>query len=113
MTVDEFVQARVLPQFHPVVAMLRDLMREAVPEAQELIAYGIPMWKRNRYFVYLSPTKQDITFGFSQGVRFEDKYGLLKGVGKSAKNLKIKNVKDISKSKLKYYIKQAVKLDNE
>ena len=113
MTVDEFVKAKVLPELQPVVAMLRAVMRETVPDAKEVIAYGIPMWRRNKIFVYMNPTKKDITFGFSHGTQFEDRYGLLKGKGKVAKNLKIKNVKDISKTVLKYYIRQAVKLDDE
>jgi len=113
MTVDEFVKARVAPEFQPVVAMLRKLMHETVPEAKEQISYGIPMWKRNRIFVFMNPTKKDITFGFSRGLSFDDKYGLLKGVGKVGRHIKVKNTKDISREVLEYYIRQAVKFDDE
>lgn len=41
-TVDEFVQHKVLPEFRPVVAMLRELMRECAPDASEIMSYGIP-----------------------------------------------------------------------
>ena len=57
------------------------------------------------------PTKKDITFAFSQGAKFEDKYKLLQGVGKVSKHVKIKNLKEAPKAALKYYIKQAVQLD--
>ena len=55
------------------------------------------MYRRKRLFIYINPTKKDITFGFSRGAEFEDKYGLLKGVGKSAKNLKLKKLDDVNK----------------
>ena len=111
ITVDEFVQTRVLPQHRDVVALLRSLMRETAPDAQEVISYGIPAWKGKRVLAVISPTRKDITFAFSRGADFEDQYGLLKGVGKVSKHIKIKTVKDISEDALRYYIKQALKLD--
>ena len=110
-TVDEFVRARVLPELRPVVAMIRELMKECAPEAQESISYGIPAYKVRRIFAVISPTKKDITFSFSRGAQFKDKYGLLKGVGKSSKHVKIKSLAEAHKTALRYYIKQAVKLD--
>lgn len=90
MTVDEFVQAKVLPEFHSIVAMLRELMKECAPDVEELVSYGLPAYRRGkRILAVISPTRKDITFSFSRGVQFEDKYGLLKGVGKSSKHVKI------------------------
>ena len=77
--VDVFVRRNVLPQHRDVVEKLRQIMREAAPDATEEIAYRIPMWRRRRIFVFLNPTKKDITFGFSRGREFEDRYGLLRG----------------------------------
>ncbi|HEY3289917.1 MAG TPA: DUF1801 domain-containing protein [Anaerolineae bacterium] len=113
MTVDEFIEARVQPEFHDVVAMIRQLMRELAPDATESISYGIPAYKRNRIFAVISPTKKDITLSFSRGAQIEDKYGLLKGVGKSSKHVKIKSVASANMAALRYYIKQALKLDDE
>jgi hypothetical protein len=53
----------------------------------------------------------NITFAFRQGAYFEDRYGLLRGVGKHARHVRMKNLGDLKKPALKYYIKQAVKLD--
>jgi uncharacterized protein YdeI (YjbR/CyaY-like superfamily) len=61
----------------------------------------------------ISPTKKDITFSFSKGAEFEDKYGLLQGVGEVSKHVKIKNVNEVNKTALKYYSKQALKLDKK
>lgn len=111
ITVDEFVSTKVLPEFQPVVQMLRKLMRENAPDARELIGYGIPMYKGNRELAVISPTKKDITFAFSRGADFEDRHGLLRGVGHVSKHIKLKNIDDVSEEALVYYINQALEFD--
>jgi hypothetical protein len=112
MTVDEFIQARVLPEYRPVAQVLRKLMREYAPEAKEIFSYGIPAFKRKRILAVISPTKEGLTFAFSRGAAFKDRYGLLEGVGKVSKNLRMRSVKDINRSALRYYIKQALDFDD-
>jgi hypothetical protein len=113
MTVDDFVKAKVLPELQPIVAMIRDLMKECAPNTTESISYGIPAYKANRIVAVISPTKKDITFSFSRGAQFEDKFGLLKGVGKSSKHVKIKNLAGANKDALRYYIQQALEFDEK
>jgi len=113
MTVDEFVKNRVKPELRPVVERLRALMRETAPQAREMISYGIPMFKAHKHIVVISPTKEDITFSFTHGTEFEDKYGLLRGEGKVSRHIKIKSLDSISKAALRYYIRQALKRDRE
>jgi hypothetical protein len=113
MSVDQFVQAKVLPEFHPVVEMIRELMKECAPNAQEMISYGIPAYKLKRIVAVISPTQKDITFSFSRGAQFEDRYGLLRGVGKASKHVKIKNLASANQEALRYYIQQALKLDEK
>ena len=88
-------------------------MREVAPQAEEEISYGIPAWKLQRIIAVVSPTKKDITFSFSRGAQFEDKYGLLRGVGKSSKHVKIKSLDAVNKEALRYYIGQALELDKK
>ena len=110
-TVDEFVEARVLPQHRGVVAALRELMRECAPDAREVLTYGILGWRRKRMLAVISPTKKDITFAFSRGADFEDEYGLLQGVGKVSKHVKIKDLRESTRTALRYYVKQALEID--
>jgi uncharacterized protein YdhG (YjbR/CyaY superfamily) len=112
-TIDEFLKFKVRPEHQPIVALLRKMMREHAPEAKEQISYGILMWKQRRGLAVISPTKKDITFAFSRGAKFEDKFDLLRGVGKVSKHVKIKDITGVPKTALKYYIKQAVQLDAE
>jgi uncharacterized protein YdhG (YjbR/CyaY superfamily) len=113
VSVDEFVNLKVLPELQPVVTMIRALMKECAPEAQELISYGIPAYKTKRIIAVISPTKKDITLSFSRGAQFEDRYGLLKGVGKSSKHVKVKTLASANVDALRYYIQQALEFDKK
>jgi len=55
--------------------------------------------------------RRAITFAFSRGAQFEDKYGLLEGDGKVSKNVRMKNLEDVNHKALRYYIRQALALD--
>ena len=91
--------------------MIRNLMRERAPNAREMISYGIPVWKGKRIFAFISSTKNDITFGFARGIEFENKYGLLKGKGKSTRHVKMKTLGDFNRDALQYYVEQALEFD--
>lgn len=110
-TVDEFVKEKIPPEFHDIVKMLRELMRECAPHATEQIYYGLPMWKGKWPLAWVSPSKRDITFGFTYGVEFDDRFGLLKGKGKNARHVKIRKLADANQEALRYYIQQAVERD--
>jgi hypothetical protein len=91
--------------------MIRELIRECAPEAKEIISYGIPAYRVKRIIAVISPTKIDITFAFSRGADFEDRYGLLQGVGKVSKHVKIKRLTDANQDALRDYIRQALEFD--
>jgi len=113
LTVDEYVKTNILPQHQDVVKAIRDLMRECAPNAKETIAYGIPTWKVNKIFAVINPNKKDITFSFTHGAEFEDKYGLLKGGAKVARHVKIKDVQTFTANQaaLRDYIRQALEIE--
>ena len=110
-TVDEFVARRVLPEHRETVAKIRELMARE-KSVTELISYGIPAYKRKKIIAVISPTKKDITFSFSRGAQMEDRYGMLRGVGKSSKHIKIKSPADFNATAVRYYVKQAIALDD-
>src|SRR5437879_496084 len=112
MTVDEFIKAKVTPEFRPIVAAIRALIKESAPKAEEAIGYGMPVYKGKTLFAWINPPKKDVTFSFTRGDQMEDKYNLLSGRAKAgARHVKMKKLADMNKPALKYYIKQAVKLD--
>ncbi len=111
--VDEYVKTRIPPQYQDIAEAIRDLVRTCAPNAKEDIAYDMPVWKINRIFAYITSNKQGITFSFTRGIRFKDNYGLLKGVGKSARHVKLKDVQAVraNEAALRDYIQQALALD--
>ena len=111
MTVDEFVETKVLPQDRPIVTELREFIREAAPGLSEIMSYGIPNYRGRRGLAVISPAKTHVTLAFSRGAAFEDKYRLLEGVGKVSKNIRFRELKDINKAALRYYLDQALDLD--
>lgn len=112
MSVGEFIREKILPEFHPVVAIIRALMKECAPEAKEVISYGIPAYRVNHIIALISPTRKDITFAFSRGASFEDKYDLLQGIGRVSRHVKLKHPVDVNVEALCDYIKQALELDH-
>jgi hypothetical protein len=112
ITAEEFVKTKVLPDFQPIVEALRELLHKYAPDAKEIMSYGIPNYKGKRGLAVISPAKTHITLAFSRGAAFEDKYGLLEGVGKVSKNVRFRELKDINEDALRYYIKQALEFDN-
>ena len=112
MTVDEFVDAKVAPEFRPIVATIRSLMKECAPRAQEEFSYRMPVYKGKTLFAWINPPKKDVTLSFTRGDQLEDRYNLLRGDAKGgARHVKMKSVVDLNGPALEYYIKQAVKLD--
>ncbi len=89
MTVDEFVQKKVQPQYRDLVSELRVLLRKNMPGVEELISYGVPMYRYDKPVAWITPSKSGVSLGFRDGTAIED----------------------IDKTALRDYIKQAVKLD--
>jgi len=65
---------------------LRDVVREAVPEAIErvrtgwrLIGYDVPAGRRTRYFAFVAPEPEHVHLGFEYGAWMADPDGLLLG----------------------------------
>ncbi|GAA1258178.1 hypothetical protein GCM10009677_06050 [Sphaerisporangium rubeum] len=110
--VDEFVRTKVLPQHQPIVEMLRELMKENAPGATEVISRGSPAWQGDKILAIISTSKTHITFAFARGAEFDDSYGLLDGIGKTTRHIKIKKVDGVDQAALRDYIKQAVALDS-
>lgn len=112
MSIDKFVEAKVAPEFRPVVAAIRSLMKEWAPDAEEVISYGMPVYRGNKIFAWINPPIKDVTVGFSRGAQMEDRYALLLGTAKGgARHVKMTNIGEVNKPALKYYITQAVELD--
>lgn len=117
--VEEFIKSKVLPEYRPLVAAFRELVATDFPELTEEMRngteayYGTPVYRLKRIIATISPTKNGITFAFSKGASFEDKFKLLEGVGNTAKNIRWSNMDEWNAAAMKYYLRQAVAIDKQ
>lgn len=109
--VDEYVNTKLPSQHQETVGVLRELMAECAPDANEVISFGSPAWRGNKILAIISPSKTHITFAFERGAEFEDAHGLLAGSGKRTRHVKIKTAEGVAVDGLRDYITQAVRLD--
>ena len=65
---------------------LRDVVREAVPEAIErvrtgwrLIGYDVPVGRRTRYFAWVAPEPEHVHIGYQYGIWMADPERLMRG----------------------------------
>jgi hypothetical protein len=116
--VELFIESKVLPQYRPIVDRFRELIQSEFPDLKEEMRggtekyYGVPVYRYKRIIITLSPTRKGITFSFTDGKKFEDKYSLLEGEGKKSLNLRVSNIEDYKDEILVYYIRQAIALDS-
>ncbi|MDX3105355.1 DUF1801 domain-containing protein [Nonomuraea angiospora] len=110
--VDEFVRTKLPPQHQSIVRVLRELMAEGAPDASEVISRGSPAWKGRAVLAVISHSKTHVTFAFTRGAEFDDDHGLLEGVGKTTRHVKLKSPHAIDQDAVRAYIRQAVALDS-
>ena len=115
--IDNFIKEKIKPEFQEMYTQFRTLIKKEFPLLKEEMRggtdkyYGIPVYRFNRIIISISPTQKGITFAFTEGKQFEDKFALLEGKGNKSLNLRISNAKDYTNEILRYYVKQAIELD--
>lgn len=116
-SVEDFISDKVDEKYQPIVTKFRQLIKSSFPELTEEMRggsekyYGVPVYRLKRILITLSPTKQGITFAFSDGKMIHDKYKMLEGLGNKTLNIRLKSDSEFDDEKMKYYIKQAIDID--
>jgi hypothetical protein len=118
-TVEEF-----LSRYHPIEQelcnLLRDLIKETLPDSTErvrtgwkIIGYDVPVGKGQRYIGWVAPFKGGADIGFAQGVLLNDPGKLLIGANttvKLARWITIWKPSDIKRDAFAALIRQAAYL---
>lgn len=87
----------------------RVIVFAAAPDAQERFIYGGIMFSRNgEDFGGVFASKKHVSFEFGQGFLLKDPDGLLEGVGKFRRHLKLRSVEDVTGKATAGFVKQAV-----
>ena len=58
-SIDEYI-LRQDAELQPALISLRKAIRDAIPEAEEKIAWSMPTWKRNGYVIHFAVSKNHI-----------------------------------------------------
>ncbi len=109
--IDEYVRARLPADQQEIFAVLRALLKKHAPQAQEVISRGSPAWQGEKLLAILSVSKTHLTLAFTRGAEFDDRHGLLDGVGKTTRHVKLRKLSDLEHDALVDYVEQAVALD--
>ncbi|GAA1798363.1 DUF1801 domain-containing protein [Actinomadura chokoriensis] len=109
--IDTYAATKLDPRYTEILAALRTPMAEGAPDAAECLTYGSPAWRGRKVLAVISQSKTHLTFAFERGAEFEDRHGLLEGVGKKTRHVKIKTLEGVDGEALRDYIAQAVRLD--
>jgi len=81
-----------------------------VPWGQQKIAgYGVGPKKMSEHFCYIAPFKKHVNLGFMYGADLPDPEGLLEGVGKPMRHIKIRSLDDLKKPAVKKLVEAASK----
>jgi len=111
-TVDDYIGELEVWQAD-IVATLRELVLEAVPDTKETSKWSQPVYESNGPFLYIKAFKDHVNFGFWRGVELKDPEMLLKGSGKKMRHVPLKGVEEIQQERFQDFIREAVELNQK
>ena len=83
------------PEIRDLAERLRDVVRDAVPEAIErvrmgwrLIGYDLPVGRRTRYYAWVAPEPEHVHLGWQHGIWMSDPDGILRGAHLNLKKVR-------------------------
>lgn len=107
----ELLSCRTL-EVQALAQIMRQVVREAVPNAIEVIHHGALCYgtnvQRAALKVYLSFHTSHVNLGFYFGASLPDKEGLLEGEGKRMRHVKIRSQRDIRKAAFQRLVRTAL-----
>ena len=59
VSIDEYIQ-RQEKDIQPTLVCLRNTIHDAIPEAEEVIAWSMPTWKKKGYIIHFAVSKNHI-----------------------------------------------------
>ena len=111
-TVDEYI-ASFSDWRGEVMDELHALVNKAAPKATSAIKWAQPVFESDGPFAYMKANARHVTFGFWRGVELDDPGDLLEGSGNKMRHVKIGASRELKKTAVRAFIRQAVKLNRE
>ncbi len=111
MTVESYI-AGLRDWRGETVAALRQLIREAAPDATESIKWGQPVYELYGPFAHIKAFKNHVNFGFWRGAELVDPKGFLKGTGGRMRHVELRSLADIDAPILQSMVRTAVAMNH-
>src|SRR5437660_871144 len=87
------------------------MARKAMPRAHEFLYYDAINYSLSdsplERICYISPAQSHVTLGFLFGAHLDNQHHLLQGIGKRARHIKIRTLKEAKNTALKELVKAA------
>lgn len=95
----------------PNLLNLRELILTTDENFVETIKWGQPCYSLNGLVCYLQKAKAHVTLGFQKGAYLKDPHGLLEGVGKDMRHIKVGLTDEIKTASFKALLTEALSYD--
>lgn len=109
-TVDGYVTGLPSP-LQVIVQRLRELVRDAAPEAAETLKWSQPVFEANGPFAQIDAHENHVNFGFWRGAMLKAPIGVLQDGDQAMRHLKVFSLEDIKADILRTLVRQAVLLN--
>jgi len=93
------------------VQTLIDIVREAAPDAELAIKWGMPCFTSGGLLCFVAGHKSHTTLGFYRGAELADPEGRLEGTGQGIRHTKIYSDDDIRPAQFRKWIEEAICLN--
>lgn len=93
-----------------LVGHLKELVKRTVADADERPRWRMPVYSLGEEFCYVSWSPRGVSLGFFRGTELPDPEGLLQGVGRHVRVVRIRAVEEIREAPLRRLIKAAAEL---
>lgn len=100
--VKEYINKQPSPQ-KEICLKLREIIMKTLPNTNEEMKWGTPVYCGHK--IYIGSFKKQVNLGFQIKGLSEEEVSELQGTGKTMKHIKIFNLDDIDKEKIKKFIK--------
>lgn len=94
-----------------IVRELREIVRDAIPDAKEAIKWGALTFERKKIIAAIMVHKNWVNLQFWRGAELKDKHGLLQGTTKAMRHIAFAKPSDIKREPLKALLKEAARQD--
>jgi len=99
--------ASVSPEHRRIAERLRTLVLDVDPSFKEAIKWGNPVFSKRKDAVYIADQARYVHLGFFMGATLGDPQGLIEGIGKGLRHVKVWEYDEGLFVKLRPYIKEA------